>query len=143
MRWFCENRLSVPARGVLVLAVLALLIGGVVGAVMPVAGHASLASHASHAPDHAAHAMHEHHHGDHHHHQRSLGARCCDDAADPPGLDDCATICAAMAGCALKFLPGDAVIGHYQRDAAPVGGVSVFLAEFEPDPLTPPPRAEA
>ena len=66
---------------------------------------------------------------------------CAPDAPEGPPATDCATICAAMAGCHLQVLPAEAQQGLHALGMAAIAGTAACRTEFFFAPPTPPPRA--
>ena len=65
-------------------------------------------------------------------------AQCCHDEDAQP---DCASICAAMAGCPMQIMPGEGMIDIVTSDTGPISGKAAFHATISVIPSTPPPKA--
>lgn len=65
-------------------------------------------------------------------------AHCCHDEDGEP---DCASICAAMAGCPMQIMPGEGMIDIVTSDTGPISGKAAFHAAISVIPSTPPPKA--
>lgn len=65
-------------------------------------------------------------------------AQCCNEEPVEP---DCASVCAAMAGCPMQMVPGEGLIDIVMHNTGPISSKPAFHAAISTAPSTPPPKA--